>query len=80
MPNAHVPAADIGLPSSSAMAPNITDMHDDAAILRGLIEAMDALSEHIGPKGNGLYACINRALPLSVKLSQDLERLMDHAA
>lgn len=60
--------------------PTLSDLHSEALILSGLIEAMDRLSDTIGPKGSALFACIVTAAPLAKKLADDLERARNEHA
>ena len=58
-------------------APSIIDIHATAMTVLGLIMAMDAQADQIGPRGTGLFACIETALPLARKLMADIEGVMD---
>ncbi|MEI7775851.1 MAG: hypothetical protein WCK17_13865 [Verrucomicrobiota bacterium] len=55
----------------------IQNVHDKSVTMLGLIQSMDAQVEHIGPKGTGLYTCIELAMPLVRQLSNDLEKIID---
>jgi hypothetical protein len=50
-------------------------IHHKAMQLEGLIEALDQLTDLIGPRGNPLTSIIQVALPLAKSLSDDLEKL-----
>ena len=63
------PGGDTGLPT-------LEDLHGDAMILLGLVMSMDAQVDSIGPRGTGLFACIELAGPLAKKLTDNLERIM----
>lgn len=52
-----------------------TSPHTLSIYLRGLIEAMDDLSDQIGPRGLPLHAVIFAALPVAKRLEQQLEDL-----
>lgn len=64
------PATDTGLPS-------ISDLHVDALMMLGLVEAMDDLRDRLGPQGLPLFAVIEAALPRMRKLTDDLEKHND---
>ncbi|MDP2051537.1 MAG: hypothetical protein Q8K33_22190 [Cypionkella sp.] len=64
------------LPGSDAILPKLTDIHDDALHLRGLIEALDQLADLFGPKSDPLFSITRSALPLARKIAADLERVM----
>jgi len=74
MPRNSVPAADTGLPATTS--PEIHDLHYRSQILVGLLEAADRCTAAIsfGPAGNGLFACLDRALLLSREIETELGR------
>lgn len=59
----------------TADALDMGEVSHRAVQLHGLIEALDEMSDRIGPRGNPLTAIIQLALPLAKSLSNDLERL-----
>lgn len=56
--------------------PKLTDIHEDALRLRGLITALDRLADLGGPDSDPLWAIVTSALPLAQKVTADLERVM----
>ena len=56
---------------------SISEIHATPMTVHGLIMAMDAQADQIGPRGMGLFACIETALPLARKLMADIGRVMD---
>lgn len=59
----------------AAKAVSMGAIHHKAMQLEGLIEALDQLSDLIGPRGHALTSIIQVALPLAKSLSDDLEKL-----
>jgi len=53
--------------------PTLEDLRDTACTLNGLIEALDDLSDRLGPDGEPLSAIIVSARPLAARLAIGLD-------
>jgi hypothetical protein len=54
---------------------SLEDLRDTACILNGLIEALDDMSDRLGPNGEPLFAIIVSARPLAARLARELDRI-----
>jgi len=55
--------------------PTLEDLRDTACTLNGLIEALDDLSDRLGPDGEPLAAIIVSARPFAARLARGLDRI-----
>lgn len=55
--------------------PSLEDLRDTACTLDGLIEALDDLSDRLGPDGAPLSAIIVSARPFAARLARGLDRI-----
>jgi hypothetical protein len=58
--------------------PDLDLIASDAIRLESLIEAMDALTDRLGPDSGPVYACIASALPIAKRISRQLDNLSTH--
>ena len=66
-------------PGNTPGMPNITELHTQALLVMGLIDAMNDLRDRVGPQGGPLAAVIEATWPLMRKLTDDLEKLYENA-
>jgi hypothetical protein len=52
---------------------SLEDLRDTAHILDGLIEALDEMSDRLGPDGTPLFAIIVSARPLAARIARGLD-------
>jgi hypothetical protein len=58
--------------------PDFDLIASDAIRLESLIEAMDGLTDRLGPDSGPVYACIASALPIAKRISRQLDNLSAH--